>query len=192
MPRVDWGFDMLRYNRVEGLSSALEITNDFSSAYSATLRPRFGVADRIPNGELTINRTNGVGTTSLTGYRRLAVANDWGHPLDFGSGLSAILFGRDEGFYYRATGAELTGDHLLGTSWEWRDLSRAAERRRDAHQSVARQARRLDCFTRCGTSACRAFGNVCRRDSSHRSVSTRRPFACSPTFGSRVRPATAT
>jgi hypothetical protein len=120
LPRVEWGFEMLRYNRVEGLSSGLEITNDFSLAYSATFRPRFGVADRIPNGELLLSRTNGVGTTSLTGYRRLAVANDWGHSLDFGSGLSAILFGRDEGFYYRAAGAELTGDYLLGTSWEWR------------------------------------------------------------------------
>ena len=32
--------------------------------------------------------------------------SDWGHPLSFSAGLSALLFGRDEGFYYRATGAE--------------------------------------------------------------------------------------
>ena len=67
-----------------------------------------------------MNRTNGLGASSFTAYRRLVASNDWGHPLDFGSGVSALLFGRDEGFYYRTTGAELTGDHLLGASWQWR------------------------------------------------------------------------
>src|SRR5215217_5866641 len=30
------------------------------------------------------------------------------------------MFGRDEGFYYRTTGVELTGDHLRATQWQWR------------------------------------------------------------------------
>jgi hypothetical protein len=120
LPRVEWGFDLLRYNRVEGLSSALDFTYDVNAAYTIRARPRFGIADRIPNGELSMRRTTGQGTTSLTGYRRLSAANDWGNPLDFGSGLSALLFGRDEGFYYRAGGAELNGDRLLGSSWQWR------------------------------------------------------------------------
>jgi hypothetical protein len=46
---------------------------------------------------------------SLTAYRRLVPANDWGNPLSFGSSLSTLLFGRDEGFYYRAGGIELAG-----------------------------------------------------------------------------------
>ena len=37
-------------------------------------------------------------------------ASDWGHPLTFGSSFSALMFGRDEGFYYRATGVELDRD----------------------------------------------------------------------------------
>jgi hypothetical protein len=120
-PHVEWGVDMLRYNRVEGLSSALEVSRSFLLGYSVLLRPRFGIADRIPNGELSFSRTTGAGTASITGYRRLAVANDdWGNPLNFGSGLSAFLFGRDEGFYYRTAGAEIESDHLLGTSWQWR------------------------------------------------------------------------
>ena len=49
--------------------------------------------------------------------------------LDLGSGLSALLFGRDEGFYYRTAGAELSGDRLLGHSWQWRLFS---ERESDA------------------------------------------------------------
>lgn len=119
-PRVDWGFDMLRYNRVEGLSSAIEVSRDFGIGYRARFRPRFGIADRIPNAELSFIRATGAGTASITGYRRLAVANDWGDPLSFGSGLSALLFGRDEGLYYRAAGAELSGDHVFGRSWQWR------------------------------------------------------------------------
>jgi hypothetical protein len=120
-PHVEWGVDKLRYNRVEGLSSALDVSRDFLLGYSVRLRPRFGIADRIPNAEVSFIRATGAGSTSITGYRRLAVANDdWGNPLDFGSGLSAFLFGRDEGFYYRAAGAQIESDHLLGTSWQWR------------------------------------------------------------------------
>lgn len=129
LPRVDWGFEMLRYNRVEGLSSALDITQDIGSAYSIRFTPRFGVADRIPNAELAFSRHTPAGTTTLSGYRRLVAANDWGNPLDVGSGLSALLFGRDEGFYYRTAGAELSGDRLLGHSWQWRLFS---ERESDA------------------------------------------------------------
>src|SRR5678809_651218 len=43
-----------------------------------------------------------------TAYNRLVSANDWGNPLSFGSSISAFLFGRDQGFYYRASGVELT------------------------------------------------------------------------------------
>jgi hypothetical protein len=120
LPRVEWGFDLLRYNRVEGLSSAVDVLYDFGVGYHARLRPRIGMMDRVPNGELTLNRATGSGTTSVSAYRRLVAVNDWGNPLDFGSGLSAAIFGRDEGFYYRATGAELASDHLFGTSWQWR------------------------------------------------------------------------
>jgi hypothetical protein len=119
-PRVEWGLDLLRYNRVEGLSSAVDLSQALGSGYEVRFSPRIGIADRIPNAELSLRRSNGVGASSFTAYRRLEAANDWGHPLDFGSGLSALLFGRDEGFYYRTTGAELTSDHLLGTSWQWR------------------------------------------------------------------------
>src|ERR1051326_2812934 len=119
-PRVEWGLGMLRYNRVEGLSSGVDITQDFGRGYSVRLTPRIGIADRSPNAELSLSRTDGVATTALTGYRRLAVIGDWGSPLDFGSGLSALLFGRDEGLYYRAAGAEVAGDRSLRGALEWR------------------------------------------------------------------------
>ncbi|HEX8905793.1 MAG TPA: hypothetical protein VF771_13165, partial [Longimicrobiaceae bacterium] len=45
----------------------------------------------------------------LAGYRRLAAANPAEHPLGIGNSLSALLFGRDNGDYFRATGVELLG-----------------------------------------------------------------------------------
>src|SRR6185437_15676429 len=57
---------------------------------------------------------------SLTGYNRLVAAGDWGSSLSFGSSVSAFLFGRDEGFYYRASGAELRWTTDAGAPLEWR------------------------------------------------------------------------
>ena len=61
-------------------------------------------------------------------------ANDWGNPLSFGSSVSALLFGLDEGFYYRASGAELAWTSERGTSLSWRlfaEQQRTAEQRTD-------------------------------------------------------------
>jgi hypothetical protein len=67
-----------------------------------------------------VERSNLARSVRVTGYNRLVSANDWGNPLSFGASLSAVLFGRDEGFYYRATGAELgfAGEH--GARLDWR------------------------------------------------------------------------
>jgi hypothetical protein len=66
------------------------------------------VADLEPNVELTGSRSDLRHTLSLTAYNRLVSANDWGNPFSLGSSISAFAFGRDEGFYYRASGVELT------------------------------------------------------------------------------------
>ena len=58
-----------------------------------------------------------------------ASASDWGSPLSFGSSISGLLFGRDEGFYYRGTGAELEFATEDGETWTWRLF---AERQRSA------------------------------------------------------------
>jgi hypothetical protein len=119
-PRVVYGFDMLRYNRVEGLSAQVDVAQSIAPGTELRFSPRFGTADRVFNGDLALSRTNGQGTRSIGIYRRLNASNDWGHPLSFSAGLSAALFGRDEGFYYRATGAEIAGDNLFGNHFEWR------------------------------------------------------------------------
>src|SRR5206468_4127963 len=70
---------------------------------------RIGVADRDPNIEVAVIRSNLSASVYASAYKRLTVAGDWGNPLSFGSSVSAVLFGRDEGFYYRANGVELGG-----------------------------------------------------------------------------------
>jgi hypothetical protein len=105
-PTVKYGLEFTRFNRVEGLSSALLVEQKLGAGYTVTALGRIGHADLEPNGELTISRSNLSKTVRARAYHRLVAANDWGNPLSFGSSLSALLFGRDEGFYYRATGAE--------------------------------------------------------------------------------------
>src|SRR5205085_9222801 len=89
--------------------------------------------DREPNVELTLTRSNIAKSIHVAGYNRLVSANDWGHPLTFGSGFGALMFGRDEGFYYRASGLELGGDRESslggGTRVSWRTF---LERQRSA------------------------------------------------------------
>ena len=100
--------DRPRYNRIEGLSLGGRADQVLGAGYSLHAAARLGVADREPNLELTGSRSDLRRTLSLTAYNRLVSASDWGNPLSLGSSISAFLFGRDEGFYYRTSGVELT------------------------------------------------------------------------------------
>jgi hypothetical protein len=122
-PTIKWGAEFMRYNRIEGFSAGGEIDQPLGAGYTARAVGRLGLADFEPNLELTLQRTNLEKTYALTAYNRLVAANDWGNPLSFGSSVSALLFGRDEGFYYRATGAELTrtrDPRSDGAHMDWR------------------------------------------------------------------------
>jgi hypothetical protein len=123
-PSVSYGPALMRYNRVEGFSAGISVEQQLGGGYNASALGRIGLADLEPNVELGITRSNLVKSVGLSGYNHLVSASDWGHPLSFGSSFSALMFGRDEGFYYRATGAELTGtreaDFGGGTHIEWR------------------------------------------------------------------------
>ena len=119
-PTISWGLAYTRFNRVEGFSSAVAVDQVVGGGYSAHALLRMGVADLSPNGELSVDRTDGRRKIGVGAYRRLVAANDWGDPLGFSSSLSALFFGRDEGFYYRAWGAELKGDKDYGLIRNWR------------------------------------------------------------------------
>ncbi|MDB4883813.1 MAG: hypothetical protein JWL95_2579 [Gemmatimonadetes bacterium] len=123
----------LRYNRVEGLSAGGMVDQQLGAGYSVHALARIGVADREPNVELTGARSDLRRTLGLTVYNRLVSAGDWGNPLSTGASISAFLFGRDEGFYYRATGVELTRapDQPGPIDFSW---SVFAEQERNARQ----------------------------------------------------------
>lgn len=121
-PTLHWGLDLLRYNRVEGLSGAISGTQSLGAGYTARALARIGLADLQPNGEFSLARSNVRRTVRVTAYRRLDVANDWGNPLGFGASVNALLLGADEGFYYRSWGAEFAGIGGEGSNptFNWR------------------------------------------------------------------------
>ncbi|NUO62005.1 MAG: hypothetical protein HOQ12_05230 [Gemmatimonadaceae bacterium] len=114
------GGGLTRYNRVEGLSLGVRAEQRLKRGYAAHAVARFGVADLHPGGEIGISHTNPIRTWDLTAYHRLAVAGDYGDPFTLGASLGALLFGRDDGFYFRATGAELTRTSNDRTVVQWR------------------------------------------------------------------------
>lgn len=103
-----YGLGQTRYNRVEGFSTGIAGSTELGQGYSLDGSLRIGTGDWSPNAELGAARSNGRTTWRLGGFKRLAVASDWGAPLSFGAGLGALLFGRDDGFYYRSAGLDLT------------------------------------------------------------------------------------
>ncbi len=133
-PTVSWGAQFMRYNRVEGFSFGGRVEQQLGGGYAASAEGRIGLADLEPNVELRVSRTNLVRTLSIGGYNHLVSAGDWGNPLSFGSSLSALLFGRDEGFYYRASGVDFAGGAEEGTGGRWRVF---AEQQRTASQNTS-------------------------------------------------------
>jgi hypothetical protein len=117
---ISYGLPYTRFNRVEGFSTGVAVDKVLGEGYSTHALLRLGVADWSPNGELSLDRTDGRRKIGVGLYRRLVASNDWGDPLGFSSSVSALFFGRDEGFYYRTWGAELTGEKDYGLISNWR------------------------------------------------------------------------
>ena len=130
-PAIAYGFGQTRYNKIEGLSTGIAASQSLGQGYTAHASARIGIADWQPNGELGLSRSDGRHTFGLNAYRRLASANEFSDPFSFGSSLSALLFGRDEGFYYRTLGAELTGTGDDSATGSWKLFAE--------HQSDARK-----------------------------------------------------
>ncbi|MEP6992551.1 MAG: hypothetical protein ABJA80_16575 [bacterium] len=122
-----------RYNRVEGLSLGARVDQVLGAGYSLHAVGRLGTADLEPNVEFTGARSDMRRTLSATVYNRLISAGDWGNPLSLGSSISAFLFGRDDGFYYRASGIEFgsSPDVPTGSALTW---TLFAEQERTARQ----------------------------------------------------------
>jgi hypothetical protein len=141
LPRPVFGYGLAwtRFNRVEGVSSGVQLDQQLGGGYTARVLGRFGTGDRRVNVEAGLTRSNLADSVEVHGYSRLAAANDWGQPFGLGASLAAALFGRDDGFYYRATGAEIAGGHDAifgrGAHVTWRLFG---ERQEAAGVSVSR------------------------------------------------------
>jgi hypothetical protein len=128
------GLDLMRYNRIEGLSVAATGNLDLGRALvEGTVR--VGVADLAPNFELAASRGSAVSRQRVGVYRRLDAVGPAPRSLGLGSSLTALLFGRDDGDYYRSWGAELVREPAGGSdglSWRaFAELQRGAEKKTD-------------------------------------------------------------
>ncbi|HEY5085782.1 MAG TPA: ShlB/FhaC/HecB family hemolysin secretion/activation protein [Gemmatimonadaceae bacterium] len=120
---VQFGLPLSRYNRIEGFSTGVRVDDDMGDGYSSHALARLGF-DLSPNGELDVSRTNGRETYSANVYRRLNSANDWDRdPFSLSSSLSALLFGHDDGVYYRSWGGEIVHEEQGGLFDSWRLFS---------------------------------------------------------------------
>ena len=119
-PVISYGLPFMRYNRIEGPSFGIFGSQIIGGGYTVEGTGRFGFADRKPNLDLAIRRSNLTRSYALSGYTQLVSAGDWGNPLNFGGSFSSLAFGRDEGFYYRSAGVALSGKTEVGTPVEWR------------------------------------------------------------------------
>ena len=107
----DWGWggrDMLRYNRVEALAVGGGLQRSLHGSYRLSATGYFGVADLWPKVRLDLERSTVRRRLKLGAYHELRPTEAESGYLAFGNSLDAFLFGRDNGEYYYATGADLT------------------------------------------------------------------------------------
>lgn len=124
---------MLRFNRVEGLSVGLRGDRPLGRGYAISGSARIGSGDWEPGAELGLRRTGSATVYRAGLYRRLAAANDWGHPLGLMSSANALFAGNDYGVYFRSHGVELGSRRMpveSGSVVEWRAF---VERQEPAH-----------------------------------------------------------
>ena len=106
-----WGWarpDLIRYNRVEGPAFGGRLEWAVGQRFSLGTSGFFGLADLRPKVRLDLQRSTMMRRLSLGAFHELRPTDPGGRYLDFGNSLNAFLFGRDNGEYYRATGADFT------------------------------------------------------------------------------------
>ncbi|MGE0555183.1 MAG: BamA/TamA family outer membrane protein, partial [Gemmatimonadales bacterium] len=117
-----------RYNRVEALSLGASGKLDLGRLQVDGLA-RIGLADGVPNAELSVSRRSPNAAMALTGYRRLATANPETRPFGLVNSSTALFSQRDDGEYFRTLGVEWTA---ANTNSGWWSLRLYYERQRPA------------------------------------------------------------
>ncbi len=103
--RPRWG--LARYNRVEGLALGARGELDLGRL-RLDGTARIATSDAEPDLEGGVLHETVAARFRFAGYRRLAGVDPTARSLGIGNSLGALLLGRDDGDYFRATGAELT------------------------------------------------------------------------------------
>ena len=108
-----WGVqspDLVRYNRVESASvGARGLIRPLSSLgyLTVALEARVGVADLHPGARLDVSRQTLTRRVTLSAYHELAAVDEGAGHLGLGNSAMAVLFGRDDGEYFRRTGMQM-------------------------------------------------------------------------------------
>jgi hypothetical protein len=122
---ANWGWarpDLRRYNRVEGPALGGRFEASLGGPYTLEASGFFGFADLKPKVRLNFERTSVRRRLRLGVYHELTATDPRGRYLAFGNSMYAILFGRDDGEYYRRSGADFTWRPPVGAreSFEFR------------------------------------------------------------------------
>jgi hypothetical protein len=115
-PELRWGLqglDLVRYNRVEGLSVGARGELALGRA-TVDGTVRLGFADLVPGAEIGVTSRGVTTERRLAGYHRLETVRFGERALGPGNSLGALLFGRDDGLYFRSAGAELLLSPVAG------------------------------------------------------------------------------
>lgn len=108
-PRLAWGLErnLVRYNRVEGISVGGSLTVPVTPSTEMDVEARIGTGDGEPNGTIALKRGSERSRWSLSGFHRLASMGDWEDPFSLPTSAGNLVFGSDRGEYYRMSGASL-------------------------------------------------------------------------------------
>jgi hypothetical protein len=131
-PEVSWnvGPGVSRFNRVEGLAPGVRSVLDFK-VFTLDATAHLGTANWQPSLLLGATRETGGMQHRLAAYYRLDTVYGAQRALGLGNSLSALLWGRDDGDYFRSGGVELTGAPAR-TEQQWFDWRLFAERQTEA------------------------------------------------------------
>lgn len=107
----NWGWsqtDLVRYNRVEGPAVGGRVSWPVLGPYRFGASGFFGFADLRPKVRLDIERATVLRRLKLGAYHELRPTDSESGYLGMGNSVEAFFYGRDNGEYYEATGADLS------------------------------------------------------------------------------------
>ena len=111
--RASWGpeiGDLFRYNRVEGPSVGARAewtTATGIGAVGLEASGWLGIGSWVPDARLGLSWESARHRLSVSGYHRVEEVDPRARNLSVGNSLTALFFGRDDGDYFRASGARL-------------------------------------------------------------------------------------